>query len=247
MAKIKILNVVLNYISSHDWVNYDNFADTFTDNILDKFAVGVLDLGEALVGCSSAFFTLNSITRDTFLSGGLSARIRDAWGKSVAEQPPMLSFIDVFPELLSIPDDDVRESAAKLDIPEDKIQQSLRDALREKHASPIPNRGKDSALEVADLEHFYLEIKGDRFSFSAVVKGFRSVSAAKVNWEEIAHQITKAYQTRPDYILVLSAKEPVDSAITRMVDYGDSVGNRHLIVFVPPTDVAKLLKSKGVI
>jgi len=241
-AKIKILNIVLNYIHSHDWVNYDNFADTFVDNILRDFGAGSFDLEKCLVGCSPTFFSLNSITRDKFLSEEFSTRIRDAWRKAVAEQLPVLSFVDIFPELLSIPDRDVRESAANLDVPEDKIQQSLRDALREKGASPIPNRGKDSVLEVADLEHFYLEVKGNKFSFSAVVKGFRSLSTAKVNWESISHQITKAYETRPDYILLLSAKEPVDGVITRMVDYGDSVGNRHLMIFAPPFDVAKLLR-----
>ncbi len=102
-------------------------------------------------------------------------------------------------------------------------------------------------MEVADLEHFYLEVKGVKFSFSAVVKGFRSLSATKMNWESISYQITKAYETRPDYILLLSAKEPVDGVITRMVDYGKSVGNRHLVIFAPPMDVAKLLKWRRVI
>jgi len=100
---------------------------------------------------------------------------------------------------------------------------------------------------IADLEHFYLEVKGIKFSFSAVVKGFRSLSKPRVNWESVSYQITKAYETRPDYIFLLSAKEPVDGVITRFVDYGDSVGNRHLVIFVPPMDVAKLLRWRGII
>jgi len=244
-AKIKILNIVLNYIHSRDWTNYDNFADAFVDNILANFDAGIFDLRKCLVGCSRAFFRLNSITKDRFLSQGLTTRITGVWTKSVAERLPVLTFTDIFPELLSIPDQAVRGAAANLDVSEDKIQQSLRDALREKGASPIPNRRKDTVLEVADLEHFYLELEGIKFSFSAVVKGFRSLS--KLNWESISHQITKGYETRPNYIFLLSAKEPVDGVITRLVNYGDSVGNRHLVIFVPPMDVAKLLRWKGII
>jgi hypothetical protein len=243
-VRIKILNVVLNYIYSHAWVNYDNFADTFVDSILRDFSSGSFDLRKCLAGCSPTFFNLNSITRDKFLSEDFSARIRDAWRKMAAEQLPILSFADIFPEIVSISDLEVKKAAANLDVPEDKIQQSLRDALREKGASPIPSRGKDTVLEVADLEHFYLEIKGMRFSFSAVVKAFRSLP--KLNWESISHQITKAYQTRPDYILLLSAREPVDGVITRMTDYGESVGKKHLIIFAPPFDVAKFLRWRKV-
>jgi hypothetical protein len=246
-AKIKILNVVLNHIFSNGWVNYDSFADNFADSIFRHFGSGSFDLGECLEGYSSAFLRLNSITRDRFLSQDFSARISEAWGKAVAEQPPIILVTDVFPELLGIPDKELKESAAKLDVPEDKIQQSLRDALREKGASPIPNRGKDSALEIADLEHFYMDVKGQRYSFSAVVKGFRSISASRLNWESISYQMTKAYETKPDYIFVLSAKEPVDGVITRMVEYGDSVGNKHLIIFAPPIDVAKLLRWRGIV
>ncbi len=63
----------------------------------------------------------------------------------------------------------------------------------------------------------------------------------------ISHQITKAYQTRPDYILLLSAREPVDGVITHMTDYGERVGNKNLIVLVPPMDLAKFLRWRGVI
>jgi hypothetical protein len=246
-AKIKIQDIVLNYIYAHDWTNYDDFADSFTDSILQDFGSGSVDLGKCLARCGSSFFSLNSITRDKFLSEEFSTRIMEALGKIALVQPPVLLFTDVFPELISIPDQDVRESAARLDVPEDRIQQSLRDALREKGASPIPNRGKDSGLEVADLEHFYLEAKGVKFSFSAVVKGFRSISAPKVNWESISYQVTRAYETRPDYMFLLIAKEPVDGVITRLVDYGKSVGNKNLIVFAPPMDVAKFLRWRRVI
>lgn len=120
--------------------------------------------------------------------------------------------------MTSIQDRDVEEKAERLDVPENRIQEELRDALREKGAFPISRRKKDTVLEVADLEQFYLEVKGRRFSFSAIVKGYRSLP--KLNWESISHQITKAYQTRPNYILLLSAREPVDGVITLATNYG---------------------------
>src|SRR2546426_7115592 len=87
--RIRILNVVLNHIYSHDWTNYDNFADSFVDGILDQFETGVLDPEKVLEGLDSTFFRLNSITRDKFLSEQLSTRIKDAWTKSVVSSIPI--------------------------------------------------------------------------------------------------------------------------------------------------------------
>jgi len=243
--KIKLLNIVLNHIYNRNWVNYDNFADNFVDNILEGFNNGNFDLKKALKKSGATFFRLNSITKEKFLSNELSGKLMDAWRKATASLLPILTFTDIFPETFSVPDSDIKEKVERLNVSEDKIQEVLRDALREKGAFPIPRRRKDTVLEIADLEHFYLEVKGRRFSFSAVVKGYKSLS--KLNWESISHQITKAYQTRPDYILLLSAREPVDGVITRMIDYGESVGNKNLIVFVPPMDLAKFLRWRGLI
>ena len=243
--KIKLLNIVLNYIYNRDWVNYDNFADHFVDKILEEFRNGNFDLKRVLNKSNATFFRLNNITRDDFLSEEFSERLVDAWRKGISSAFPILTFTDIFPEITSISDNEVLEKAQRLDVPEERIQEELRNALREKGASPISRRGKDTALEVADLEHFYLKIKGRRFSFSAVVKGYRSLS--KLNWKSISHQITKAYQTRPNYILLLSAREPVDGVITHMTDYGERVGRKGLIIFVPPTDLAKFLRWRQVI
>src|SRR5437879_8051705 len=245
-ARIKILNIVLNHIYSHDWTNYDDFADKFVDGVAGQLEKGVFDLEKVLLGYSPTFFSLNSITKEKFLSEELSTKIKDAWKRSIATSLPIVRFADLFPEIASISDQDVRPSVASLDVPEDKIQQVLRDALREMGASPIPSRGKDSALEIADLEHFYLTLRGVPRTFSAVVKVFRSLS--KLNWESISHQITKAYQsTTPDYVLLLSAREPVDGVITQMSNYGKSVGNKNLVVFVPPLDLAKFLRWRKII
>jgi hypothetical protein len=69
----------------------------------------------------------------------------------------------------------------------------------------------------------------------------------KLNWESISHQMTKAYETKPNYILVLSAREPVDGVITQMMHYAESVGNKNLVIFAPPLDVAKFLRWRRVI
>jgi hypothetical protein len=121
---------------------------------------------------------------------------------------------------------------------------ALRRALRSKGASPIPKRGKDSPLEIADVEHFRMAIAGRTLTFVAVVKGFRSVRGARLSWENIAHQISRAYSaTHPDYILLMTAKEPKDGLITLLAQYARDVENPNLMIFVTPTDVAKFLKA----
>ncbi len=242
--KIKLLNIVLNYIYNRNWVNYDDFANRFTDDTLEEFNNGNFEL-EKVLKPNSSFFRLNSITKDKFLAGNLPEKLLESWRKGTANFLPILTFTDIFPEVASVLDSRVKEKVERLDVPEDRIQEVLRDALRERGASPIPRRSKDTVLEIADLEHFYLEIKGRRFSFSAIVKGYKSLY--KLNWESISHQITKAYQTRPNYLLLLSAREPVDGVITLMTDYGKSVGNNNLIIFIPPMDLAKFLKWRGII
>ncbi len=244
-TRIKILNVVLNHIYSHNWVNYDNFAEELVESVILEFSSGEWDLGRAVSRCALTFFKLNDLSIENFVTEGLSDRLVHSWAESVKASFPVLTFRDVFPEIVEISDREVKMVAEKLDVPELQIQQSLRDALREKGASPIAGRKKDTVLEIADLEHFYLDVKGRKLSFAVVVKGFRSLS--KLNWESISHQLTKAYQTRPDYILLLSAKDPVDGVITLMTNYGESVGKKHLVILAPPLDVAKFLRCRKVI
>jgi len=245
--RIRLLNIILNYIYARDWTNYDNFAEGLVDRILADFSEGNFDLHDILAKSPQTFFRLNSIQRKSFLSRELILRIRKSW-ETTLEVSPALVFSELFPEIRSIQDREVASFAAKLDIPESKIQAALRESLRARDASPISRRGKDSALEIADVEHFKMKIGGRTFTFVAIVKGYRSVGSSKISWKEISHQVTKAYSsTHPDYILLLSAREPTDGLITSITQFAQDVGNPNLTIFVPPLDLAKLLRTQHVI
>ena len=153
------------------------------------------------------------------------------------------NFQGLFPTLASVRDEEVQSS--DLSIKESLIQNELREAFREMGADPVAKRGKDSSLEVADIEHFRLRIKSISYSFVVVVKGYNSIKG-KINSEAVMHQVTKAYRTRPDYILLVSAREPVDSFVTDLVDFSKAVDNPNLIIFVPPVDLAKFLKVRNI-
>ena len=152
---------------------------------------------------------------------------------------PPLVFADIFPEIKKIKH--VFDVGQKLNIKEDIIQNALRDAVRDKGASPITKRGKDSSLEVADLEHFNMKIKYRSCSFAAVVKGYNSISGKKLSWEDVSHQIMKANRTEPDYILFLTAKDPKDSVISEIQTYCNQVHKPNLVVFVTPLELARFL------
>jgi hypothetical protein len=138
LLRIRLLNVILNYIYSRGWTNYDNFADDFVDSIVEEFSDGVFDARRILRKCSPTFFRLNSINMDEFLSDELWRRVMVVWRTTGEGFVRALSFGDVFPEIASVLDREVESVAANLDVPEDKLQQALRDALREKGASPYP-------------------------------------------------------------------------------------------------------------
>ncbi len=164
-----------------------------------------------------------------------------------------LTIYDVFPEIKEIKHLDIKNIDETLSkIYESVIQEALRNALREKEASPIPRRGKDSAHEVADIEHFYLDMNSKKSSFAVVVKGYKSLGGSqklkKLNWESISYQVSKAHnRTNPDYVILVSALEPVDSVISEMQLEGMARGNPHLIVFMPPLELAKFLRWRKII
>ncbi len=110
----------------------------------------------------------------------------------------------------------------------------------------MTQRGKDSPLEVVDLEHFEMKINGRGFGFTVVVKRYNSLSG-KVRWKDTSYQITKAYRTHPDYILVVSAREPVDGVVSEIKLYSKDVGNSNLVLFIPPLDVLKFLQWQKII
>lgn len=244
--KIKILNVIQNYIQDHNWINYDDFSDDFTEEILTQFAKGNFDLTKILDKTKGSFLQLNKIKKEQFLNEVFVNSVLKSWNNVIKYSIPVCRFTDIFPELIKIHDNDVKELQDKLRIEEAIIQTTLRDALREKNATSMAQRGKDSPLEVADLEHFEMKINGRDFGFTVVVKGYNSLSG-KVRWKDIAHQITKAYRTHPDYILVVSAREPVDDVVSEMKLYSKDVGNSNLVLFVPPLDLLKFLQWRKII
>jgi hypothetical protein len=158
-----------------------------------------------------------------------------------------LRFSDIFPQIKGIDDSEILEIDTQLDIKEHIIQTTLRNALREKGAYPMPRRGKDSVLEVSDLEHFFMKISGKEKSFSAVVKGYRSIKNERVSWEDVAHQITKAHRTEPDHILFLTAKEPKDSVLSEIASYCAHVGKPHLVIYVTTIELAKFLTWRKIL
>lgn len=244
--KIKVYNVVLNYIHKHDWTNFDDFADDFTDEIIDQFEKGNFDFNKILNKTKGSFIHLNKISNEKFLNDVFVTSLLKSWHKATKYFVPVCKFTDIFPELVQISDKEAEPLTNKLNIDESIIQNVFREALREKNATPIAQRGKDSPLEVADLEHFELKIEGKDVSFSIVVKGYNSLSG-KTRWKDIAHQVTKAYRTHPDHVLVVSAREPVDGLVTEMKTYSKDVGNSNLVIFVPPVDLTKFLKWRKII
>ena len=244
--KIKILNVVQNYIQNHDWINYDDFADDFADEIIKQFEKSNFDLDKILDKTKGSFLQLNEIKKPQFLNDVFVNNLIKSWNKINQYSVPVCRFTDIFPHMVKISDEDIKPLQEKLKIEESVIQTALRDALRENNATSIAQRGKDSPLEVADLEHFEMSISGRDYGFTVVVKGYNSLSG-KVRWKDIAHQVTKAYRTHPDYILVISAREPVDDVISEMKLYSQDVGNSNLVIFIPPLDVLKFLHWRKII
>jgi hypothetical protein len=142
----------------------------------------------------------------------------------------------------SISDKEAEAHVPEIRGKEESLRNGLARIFRDLGATPIPKRGKDSALEVVDIGPFRMKIKNTVFRISVVVKGFNSVRAPKLNHEDVAHQIERAFQRgKPDHIIIASAKEPVDGLITTLEEYAESVGRPNLITFIPPLDFTKIL------
>jgi hypothetical protein len=158
-----------------------------------------------------------------------------------------LTFSDVFPETAKVSIDEGKKCVASLaNLAEEKIQETLVDSLREKNATNCRGRTKDTVLEVSDLEHFLVDVKGTPRTFAAVVKGYKSVGKRKsITWEQIAHQVLRAYnRTSPDHILLVLAMNPADSVTSELVQYSKSIGKQNLIVMCDPVELARFLKAR---
>jgi hypothetical protein len=249
-TEITVLSEILRHFRQEGHTDHDNYgsrlAATYVDSLLGRENCD--DFCRRASKIRTNYFKANRTKKLQFL-----VAIYGRLGRRSITAPeqvglPPLSLADIFPEILLTADSHISNIDEKLDLDETVIQNALRAVFREKGAAPIPRKFKDSPLEVADIEHFNLKMGSATHSFTIVVKGLNSLGKKrKVNWEDIAHQVTKAYNTQPDYVIVATAAEPVDRLITEMTLYAKSVGKPNLIVFVPPMDLAKFLIWRRII
>lgn len=261
---IAIQDIILEYILSNYWKDYQSFARTLADRILKAKPIDKSSLIEVLSQLSHPFFSFNEISKkrfvDSFPVDAVVHRIKNmpkpiavereivvVSPEKKAKRKSRVTFGQIFPEIYTVDLDTAKELIDLLDVKERIIQDVLRDALREKRATNMVERRSDSSLEVADLEDFSLSIKGCSYSFAAVVKGYRSIKNPKISFEDIAHQIQKANDTNPDHILLVAAKPLKDGVVTRLVKYGKDCGNRDLVILVDQVDLGRFLRARGII
>jgi hypothetical protein len=244
--EIAVTNRVLNPILSRGWKDYDSFSSKIARHIIKNDPHSKKEIINAIKSFESPFFGLNKINVEVIIGVVPLNEILDLLSEYREIKP--LTFSDIFQETLSVTIAEGKKIVVILAVlPEDKIQETLVDSLREKNATNCRGRAKDTSLEVADLEHFSVNISGKATTFTSVVKGFKSVSGKTVTWEDIAHQVTKAYRTRPDHILVVLAKNPADSVISELIQYAVSINKPNLIVLCDPLELSRFLKARGIL
>lgn len=244
--EIAVTNRILNPILSRGWKDYDNYSSKLTRLIIKSDPHSKLELIATIKSFESPFFVLNKIDAEVIIGIIPLDEILDLL--SDYREVGSLTFSDIFQETLSVTIAEGKRIIVNLSVlPEDRIQETLVDSLREKNATNCRGRAKDTSLEVADLEHFSVNICDKATTFSSVVKGFKSVSGKTVTWEDIAHQVTKAYRTRPDHILVVLAKNPADSVISELTQYGISINKPNLVVLCDPLELSRFLKARGIL
>ena len=261
---IAIQDLVLEYILSNQWKDYEGFARKLSETILRQRPKTKKALIDCVARRAHPFYTFNPVSKKQFLERFPSQQIihrlshmperqKTVEKMAIVIPPPKaktshVTFAQIFPEAEKVSIKEARQLVTKLSIRERLIQDALRTALRERGATNITERKSDTSLEIADLEDFSLRIRNEWHSFVSVVKGYDSVRSPRVRWEDIAHQLTKAYQgTQPDHVLLVLAKDPVDGLITQLVSYGNSVGNRHLIILADPVNLARFLRARGML
>jgi len=263
---IAVQDIILDCILSNGWKDYKNFARQLSECILQKKPKEKKVLEDTVLSFSHSFYSFNGISKKDFLirlpldfvlyrlknmperQKLAEVRVSVVTASPVAKAKRLVTIEQVFPEITSV---DIATgkllAESSLDIYERVIQNSLRDSLREKNATNVGERKSDSSLEVADIEDFTLSINGKPISFSAVVKGFKSVKKANIVFEDIAHQILKANETRPDHILLILAKPFADTVVSNLVNYGKDCGNRHLVVIMDTVNLARFLRVRKII
>jgi hypothetical protein len=246
----RVLSAILRFIEERGCRDYDNFASSLTDAFIQSRGKHENSFFREAKRLHTNFFQGNRITKIDFLHD-LDQRLLRLRPTIVQRFPenPRLSLEDIFPETKSLRLKIGAQEYKALDMEEQVVQEALRNALAEKGASPIPGERKDSGIEVADLEHFYMKVHGREYSFSAVVKGYRSVGkkTTKISFKQISHQVLKANRTKPDYIILAVAKEFKNDVISEISTYSADVGKPHLVVYFLPRDLVRFLHWREVI
>ncbi len=237
---------MLNLILSRGWTDYDNFSSKLSYCIAKEKPHTEKEVIWIIESVQTPFFKFNSLKKSDFLSIFPIKEILYLFQKHAENSS--ITFTDIFPETNKVSIDDGKKRLIALEkLPESVIQETMVDSLRERNATNCRSRGKDTVLEVADLEHFSFEVQGSRRTFTAVVKGHKSLSGT-ITLEKIAHQILKAYnRTYPDYVLLVLARNLADGVISEFVQYGKSVGNENLIVMADPLTLVRFLKARRAI
>jgi hypothetical protein len=250
-AKARILSQVLDFLHRHHWQDSDDFSLRFVDKLAPAISNRFMPYSVVISATKTktCFFIGNHVSRKTFCTAlikELSPYLKEI---GVATVVGSLSFSELFPEIKSVEPLKAETLSPKLEsLEERKIQDALRTVLRKKGATNMVQRKSDTSLDVSDLEDFVLKINGIDTSFTSVVKGYKSVGHSKIGLGDISHQIMKAFNgTFPNYILLVLAKPPVDGVITNLVRYGESVGNRNLVILVDPIDLTRFLLQYKVI
>jgi hypothetical protein len=81
---IAVLNVVLNYVLSRRWRDYDDFSVRLTERILAKNVRTEKELTELIFKISGQFFKLNNVSRRDFAQGFPSSRVIERMNSSIA-------------------------------------------------------------------------------------------------------------------------------------------------------------------
>lgn len=248
---ISLQDILIDYIRDNRWNDYRKYSNKLSKYILSKNPQNIDELKKVVEKFRHDFFDFNDISIKMFLEYLPKDEILNIVEKGMMdsltttkEVAPPLVLSDIFPEILKITPEEAEKHLDEIDIDERTIQDEFRSALREKRATNITRRKSDTSLEVADLEDFTLSIYGESRSFTAVVKGYKSLRKKSATLKEIMHQIVKANDTNPDYILVVLAKPPTDGVITRLVKYGADTGNRNLVIIVDPIDLIRFLRIR---
>jgi hypothetical protein len=259
---IAVQDIILEYILSNEWKDHKDFARALSEKILRLRPLNRVNLQNILSKFVHPFFSFNNVPRKEFVErfpvdaiihrmsdfpDSAKIEIRIVTPKQTGSEKSNISLEEIFPEIKNIDIEIGKSLVNSLDIYERIIQDALRDALREKNATNIFERKSDSSLEIADIEDFTLRIREKAVSFSAVVKGYKSVGKSTVVFEDIAHQILKANDTHPDHILLILAKPLGDSVVSNLVRYGKDCGNRNLVITMDPVNLARFLRIRGII